>query len=201
MAVDRLADRHAPGQTPRARFNGITLEARIDTSEGSCGCLLIKPTTFMNLSGRSVAEAVRFYKADPVEDLLILVDDVALPAGKIRLRARGGAGGHNGLSDIERMLATDEYGRCRIGIDAPGRIPQKDYVLGRFTDEQEQAIKPAIERVCDAAECWATQGMTHAMNRFNPDPESKKSKGASTKGDASEPNVSNGAGSGTGAQH
>lgn len=176
MAVDRLADRHAPGQPPRSRFNGLTLEARIETKEGSCSCLLVKPTTFMNLSGRCVAEAARFYKVDPAEDVLILVDDVAIPVGRIRLRARGSAGGHNGLSSIEQLLGTDLYGRCRIGIDPPGRIPQKDYVLGRFTPEQDEALKPAIETACDAAATWAVSGMTHAMNRFNADPDRQKKK-------------------------
>ena len=203
MAVDRLADRHATGQTPRARFSGVTVEARIETGQGACPCLLVKPTTFMNLSGRCVAEALRFYKLDPVNDLLVLVDDVALPAGKIRLRARGSAGGHNGLADIERLLGTDEYGRCRIGFDPPGRIPQKDYVLGRFTEEQEAALQPALERACDAAETWAVQGITAAMNRFNAEPETgDKPRPDSSAADAasSSDHVSNGAGADSGAQ-
>ncbi|MCA9310487.1 MAG: peptidyl-tRNA hydrolase, partial [Phycisphaerales bacterium] len=145
------------------------------------------------------------YKLDPAEDLLVLVDDVALPTGRIRLRARGSAGGHNGLTDIERLLGTDNYGRCRIGIDAPGRIPQKDYVLGRFTEEQEAALGPALERACDAAACWAAGGMTQAMNLFNPDPEpppraSRKPAAADADAETPSDHVSNGAGADSGPQ-
>jgi len=166
MAVDRLARRHAPGAVARGRFNAATLEARISNEP----CLLIKPTTFMNRSGFSVAEAVRFYKLDPVADLLVMVDDVALPAGAIRVRASGGAGGHNGLADIERMVGGPSYARCRIGIDPPGRAPQRDYVLGRFSPEQWERMEPALEKAADAAEVWVAEGAISAMNRFNAPP-------------------------------
>jgi PTH1 family peptidyl-tRNA hydrolase len=123
--------------------------------------------TYMNLSGSSVAEAVRFYKLDATRDVLVLVDDIALPCGAIRLRMDGSAGGHNGLSDIEAKLGTQKYARCRIGIDAPGRIPQRDYVLGRFREDQQPLVDEAISAACDASECWISRGITEAMNRFN----------------------------------
>lgn len=165
LAVERLGRRHAPEAIPRQKFGALTLEAMVPA--GGARCMLMKPMTYMNRSGRSVGEAVRFYKLDPAEDLLVLVDDLALPAGAIRLRASGSAGGHNGLADIERVLGTSGYARCRIGIDGPGQMRQHDYVLGRFSPDQVDAVDGALDRACDAAEVWATDGITPAMNRFN----------------------------------
>jgi peptidyl-tRNA hydrolase, PTH1 family len=164
MVVDRLAQRHAPGAPARARFNAATVEARIDGEP----CLLFKPMTYMNRSGLPVAEAVRFYKLDPAADLLVLVDDVALPCGAIRLRASGGAGGHNGLTDLQRALGAEAYPRCRIGIDpSPPFMDQADYVLGRFTPEQWALVDPALNRAADAAEMFIARGIEAAMNTFN----------------------------------
>jgi len=167
MVLDRLAARHAPRAIARSRFQGLTIEAEITTQGRTERVLLLKPMTYMNLSGRSVAEAARFYKIDPTQDLLVVVDDVALPCGQIRIRSSGGAGGHNGLADIERSFASDAYARCRVGVDAPGQIPQADYVLGRFTDEQWPAVDRAMNNAADAAELWVFQGVDAAMNRFN----------------------------------
>src|SRR5205814_1931551 len=98
--------------------------------------LLLMPMTFMNNSGRSVQQAASFYQLPPSE-ILVVLDDVALPCGRLRLRSSGSSGGHNGLKDIERALGTEEYPRLRIGIDPPpARVPQRDYVLGKFTAEQ-----------------------------------------------------------------
>lgn len=163
IALDRLALRCAQGAAPRARFHGATLEGRI----GDEPCLLLKPLNYMNRSGLAVSDAVRFYKLDPAQHLLIIVDDVALPSGAIRLRPSGGAGGHNGLRDVERLLGTEEYARCRIGVDQPGIVPQVDYVTGRFTPEQWEKASQAIDRAVQAAEVWATEGINAAMNRFN----------------------------------
>lgn len=166
--VDRLARRHAGGAMSKARFDAVTVEATIRGER----CLLLKPTTFMNLSGRSVAAAVGFFKVDPTSDLLVIVDDVALPCGGIRLRGEGGAGGHNGLTDIERALGSPAYPRLRIGVDGcPPFMDQADYVLGRFTPEQESAVEPAIERAADAAECFVAEGLAAAMNKFNAKPQ------------------------------
>ena len=165
VALDRVARRFVDPASgaPRARFSGLLLEAELEGEK----LLLLKPTTFMNLSGTSVAEAVRFYKLSPGEDVLVVVDDIALPCGSIRLRGDGGDGGHNGLSDITRRLGTSRWARCRIGIDPRGRIPQKSYVLGRFTPEQEQALEPALEDAVAAIGHWATNGIDETMNRFN----------------------------------
>lgn len=174
MAVDALADRHSTGAAPKGRFHAATLDVNI----GDERCLLVKPTTYMNRSGQSVSEVVRFYKIEPAEDLLIIVDDVALPAGVIRLRGRGSAGGHNGLADIEQKLGDDQYSRCRIGIDSPGAVPQRDYVLQRIAPDQQPLIRSAIDRAADAAEIWATIGLDEAMNRFNVRASEEKSPGA-----------------------
>lgn len=165
LAVDALARRHvAPGTTPRSKFHAGLLDAAIAGEK----CFLMQPTTYMNRSGMAVAEAMRFYQLDPAEDLLVLVDDVALPCGHIRLRPQGSAGGHNGLADIEQKLGTDGYARCRLGIDQPPlRVAQHDYVLGRFSPEQKPLIEAAVDRACDAVECWVAHGITRAMNEFN----------------------------------
>lgn len=161
--LDRLARRYAPGEIARARFHGVLLEGRIDGER----VLMLKPTTYMNRSGQAAAEAVGFYKLDPAADLLVIVDDIALPCGMIRLRGDGGPGGHNGLEDVERRLGTSTYARLRVGIDAPGEIPQREYVLGRFRPDQLAAVEPALEDAADAAACWALRGLLEAMNRYN----------------------------------
>ena len=165
VTMDRLARRFADpaSSTPRAKFSGLLLEAEIAGER----VLLLKPTVFMNLSGTSVSEAIRFYKLDPQTDLLVLVDDIALPCGFIRLRSSGGDGGHNGLTDISRHLGKDQWSRCRIGIDPPGQIPQKSYVLGKFTPEQKESIEPGIEDAVAATACWVEHGIKETMNRFN----------------------------------
>lgn len=164
MAIDLLAARHAQGQTPRSKFNAMIIEAPI----GGHRCLLMKPVTYMNRSGQAVAEAARFYKIEPTTDVLVLVDDVALPCGTIRLKASGGAGGHNGLTDIARKLGSENYPRLRIGIDEkPPVMRLEDYVLGRFTEEQMDRLAPALTTAADAAETFAAEGIDAAMNKFN----------------------------------
>ncbi|HEB60859.1 MAG TPA: aminoacyl-tRNA hydrolase [Phycisphaeraceae bacterium] len=164
MAVDRLATRHVtPGSIPRSRFHSGLHEVLINNVK----CLLIQPTTYMNRSGMAVGEAVRFYRVDIARDLMIIVDDVALPCGSIRLRPGGSAGGHNGLADIERHLGTQSYPRCRIGIGSPQGQPQRDYVLTRFSPEQRVLVEQAVERACDAVECWVADGIDKAMNEYN----------------------------------
>ena len=161
--LDRLARRHAPGTVARSRFHGAVVEGDLDGEK----LLLLKPATFMNRSGQSVSEALRFYKLDASADLLVIVDDTALPCGVIRLRASGGAGGHNGLAHIEQLLGSTTFARLRIGIDPPGPIPQKENVLGRFRPDQLEFIEPGLEEAVAAAAVWAAHGIVDAMNRFN----------------------------------
>ncbi len=168
LVIDRLIQRHSAGAPVRAKFNAATVEAKLAGPAGPEPCLFLKPTTYMNNSGQSVAEAARFYKLDPALDIMVIVDDVAIPSGSIRIRPGGGAGGHNGLSDITRLLGTDAYPRCRIGIDAtPQYMDQADYVLGRFTDDQWALVGPSIDRAADAVETFVKSGLDAAMNKYN----------------------------------
>ena len=164
--IDRLSARFAPGAAPRSRFGGLATDAEV----GGEKCLLLKPMTFMNLSGRSVLEAVQFFKLEPSRDLLVIVDDLALPCGSIRLRPDGSSGGHNGLADIGLKLSSNYWARLRIGIDPPGRVPQADYVLGKFSPAQRPLAEASMDEAARAAECWAAKGLQEAMNRFNSKP-------------------------------
>ena len=176
--VDALKEACAPGEPWRGRFKALTCETRIGLPDASHRVgpavsgpaervLLMKPTTYMNLSGQSVGEAMRFYKLDPVEDVLVVVDDIALPCGSIRIRAKGGAGGHNGLTNIQQLLGTDAYARLRVGVDPPGAIPQVDYVLGKFSPEQRDRLEPALKLAPAACAFWAHEGSSSAMNTYN----------------------------------
>ncbi|MEZ6234644.1 MAG: aminoacyl-tRNA hydrolase [Phycisphaerales bacterium] len=186
MAIDRLVAKLAPGETPRGRFEAALVETRVSpTGGGGWGkpdpgaapsepirCALLKPTTFMNLSGRSVVQAIAFYKVDPASDLLVITDDVALPMGRIRIKPSGGAGGHNGLSDITRALGGDKYPRCRVGVGAtPDFMDQADWVLSKFTGEEMGAIDTTLGRVVEAVETFIRSGIDAAMNRANVDPD------------------------------
>ena len=149
----------------RSRFDGLAMEGPAGTQK----MMLLKPLTFMNLSGRAVQAARAFYQLDQAE-VLIVLDDLALPCGKLRLRPGGSSGGHNGLKDIERALGTERYPRLRLGIDPPTPpLTGKEYVLGRFTDAQRDALEPAIRRAAEAAQLWSELDIEAAMNRFNAD--------------------------------
>ena len=161
MVVERLAHRLGLSGA-KSKFHAGVLEGRMAGDK----VVLMQPVTYMNRSGLAVGEASQFYKLDPA-DVLVIVDDAALPCGRIRLRASGSPGGHNGLSDIARVLATNDYPRLRVGIDPPGRAPQKDYVLGKFSKEQADAIDPALDRACDAIACWIEEGIEKAMSLYN----------------------------------
>jgi PTH1 family peptidyl-tRNA hydrolase len=161
--IDRLARRFAPGAAPRSKFAGLAIDAEI----GEEKCMLLKPMTFMNLSGRSVLEAMQFFKLEASRDLLVIVDDLALPCGSIRLRPDGSSGGHNGLSDIGLKLGSNYWARLRIGIDPRGRVRQSDYVLGKFSPDQQPLADASMAEAALAAEAWATKGLQEAMNRFN----------------------------------
>jgi PTH1 family peptidyl-tRNA hydrolase len=129
--------------------------------------LLMKPETFMNLSGRAVREAVDFYKVE-LQDVLVVCDDINLPLGKLRFRARGTHGGHNGLRDIQAHLGTTEYARLRLGVDAPGEPGEAiDHVLGRFRPTEKPAIKEAVAIAVEGVVLWVHQGIEKCMNQYN----------------------------------
>jgi PTH1 family peptidyl-tRNA hydrolase len=168
--VDYLAA--APGASrPRARFEAEVVEL----AEGGASFLLVKPQTFMNLSGRSVRQVLDFYKV-PVEDLLVVCDDISLPLGKLRARARGSHGGHNGLRNIQDHLGTQDYARLRIGVDAPRHDDAVDHVLGRFRPGERPVIEEAVAAAARAVLLWARDGVAACMNRVNGPSESEKPK-------------------------
>lgn len=129
--------------------------------------ILAKPQTFMNLSGRSVGELVRFYKLDPRRNLLVICDDLDLPVGRVRLRPNGSSGGQNGLKNIIEILGTQDFARLRVGIGRPLRADARDHVLNDFSRDEVPVITEIYGRVADAVEIFLTQGLERAMNRFN----------------------------------
>ena len=145
----------------RGRFQAQVAELH----DGGETLLLVKPETFMNLSGRSVRQALDFHKVE-APDLLVVCDDFNLPLGKLRVRARGTHGGHNGLRDIQAHLGTTEYARLRVGVDAP-RDEAVDHVLGRFRPGERPVIEDALAKAAQAVLVWAHQGIDACMNRFN----------------------------------
>lgn len=157
-----------------AKMNNIdvkTMKFKADTGDGSIGgerCLLMKPTTFMNLSGEAISQAAAFYKIPP-ERIVIMYDDITLPPGKLRIRRKGSAGGHNGMKSIIALLGTDEFPRVRIGV---GAKPNPDYdladwVLSKFTDDDMKALTPALENAAKAAELIVQGKTDEAMNKFS----------------------------------
>jgi PTH1 family peptidyl-tRNA hydrolase len=149
--------------TPRARFQGEIVEANIAGQK----VLLLTPLTFMNASGASVLATRDFYKIE-LADMLVVCDDFNLPLAKLRLRAKGSAGGQKGLDDILRRLGTEEVPRLRIGIGAPQ--PGRDvagYVLSRFANDEQPVIAEALDRAAEAAAGWVGQGLEQTMNKHN----------------------------------
>ena len=161
LVLDELARRH--GGSWRSKFNGSLAEIRLDGAK----LALLKPETYMNESGRSVAAAVRFFKV-PSESLLIVHDDVDLEPGRLQARGGGGLAGHNGLRSLAQQLGTQDFLRLRIGIGRPGRgdrRPVKDWVLSPFApDEDAEAV---ISRAADAVETILREGLEPAQQRFN----------------------------------
>ena len=133
-----------------------------------CRCLVMKPQTYMNLSGESVGEAARFYKI-PADHVVVISDDISLPVGKLRIRTGGSAGGHNGLKNIIQHLGTDQFPRIKVGVGAPGQAGYDvvDWVIGRPLGEDQKVLMEALDRAGDAAEVLISQGPDRAMNRFN----------------------------------
>ena len=162
-ALDHVAEKWGVRVT-KAKFDALT---GTGTAAG-VKVLLMKPQTFMNLSGDAVRKAADFYKVPP-DHVLVVLDDTALAVGKLRVRRGGSAGGHNGLKNIIQHLGTDQFPRIRVGV---GQKPHPDYdladwVLGRFTGEDKKAIDAAVKRAADGVECILKDGLEQGMNRFN----------------------------------
>lgn len=163
LVADELGER---GNFPiqRLKFKALTNTAAI----GGQGVLVMKPTTYMNLSGEAVGEAARFYKLSPGH-VLVISDDVDLPLGKLRIRTGGSAGGHNGLKSVIQHLGSDQFPRLKVGV---GGKPHPDYdmadwVLGKLQGEDKKVMDEAVRRAADAVECFLREGPQKAMNRFN----------------------------------
>ena len=163
MAADAMA-KEKNVNINKARFKALTATCDI----GGESVLLMKPQTFMNLSGDAVSQAVKFYKIPP-EHVIVVSDEISLPIGKLRIRTKGSAGGHNGLKDIIAKLGTDGFPRIRIGVGAPPHpdYDMADWVLSSFKNQDAEDMLAAAARAAQAAQCYITQGADRAMNRFN----------------------------------
>ena len=148
----------------RLRFRALTAQLSVGTE----GVLLMKPQTYMNLSGDAVIEAARFYKV-PAERVIVVSDDVSLPEGRLRIRTKGSSGGHNGLKSIIARLGTDSFPRVKLGVGAPPHpdYDMADWVLGAFRGEERKIMEQAAEKAWQAVRCYITEGPDRAMNKFN----------------------------------
>ena len=163
LVIDQLADReNLPVQ--RLKHKALTNTALI----GGKPVLLMKPTTYMNLSGQAVQEAMRFYKLPP-ERLIVLSDDISLPVGKMRIRTKGSAGGHNGLKDIILKLSSDNFPRIKFGVGAKPNpeYDLADWVLGQFTEAEGKALYPLLQNTAEACTLIMQGKPEEAMSRFN----------------------------------
>lgn len=163
MAIETLAERH-DGDFKKMQFQADCGDVMI----GQTRCLLMKPATFMNRSGDAIGKAADFYKISAAH-VLVLYDDIALPPGKIRVRPKGSAGGHNGMKSIIAQLGTEEFPRVRIGIGAKPdpRYDLADWVLSKYTEEDLQTLRPALEHAAEAAEYIVQGDLNRAMNQYN----------------------------------
>ncbi len=159
--VDLLAGRLG-AEVNRKKFGGLFGECMA----GGRKVLLIKPQGYMNRSGQVVVTVVGFYKLS-LSDVMVVTDDMALEPGRIRIRAKGSAGGHNGLKDIIAKSGSEAFGRLRVGVGGPGGRDRADYVLSRPPVEERQAIEKAIALSVEALECWLEEGIAAAMNKYN----------------------------------
>ena len=163
MVADEIAERQKK-PIQKLKFKALT---NLFTISGE-KVLVMKPITYMNLSGEAVRQAADFYKISP-DHILVISDDTALAVGRLRIRKKGSAGGHNGLKNIIQHLGTDQFPRLRIGV---GEKPHPDYdladwVLGKFQGEDKKTIDAAVKRAADAVECILSEGLDRAMGTFN----------------------------------
>lgn len=153
------------------KINKLKYKALITTcTVGKASVLFMKPQTYMNLSGESIGEAARFYKIDPAH-IIVVLDEMHIPAGKLRIRTKGSAGGHNGLKSIISHLGTEEFPRIRIGVGEPAKVQDGDevidWVIGNVPPEDMKRIERAAEQAAKAVLCYLQEGADAAMNNFN----------------------------------
>ena len=163
LTVDLLAEKAG------VKLNKVKFKAAYNVLNfAGCKCLVMKPQTYMNLSGEAVREAAQFYKI-PADRVLVIYDDISLPVGKLRVRPSGSAGGHNGIKNIIAHLGTQEFPRVKIGVGAPagGGDEMVDFVLGAPSQAERKILAESFERAIGAAECIIQKGCQQAMNGFN----------------------------------
>ncbi len=160
LVVDWLADK-MDQTTTNKRFSSLVGEVSVEGEKW----LLVKPQTYMNRSGLTVVSFVNYYRIDYTQDLLVICDDLDLPFGRIRLRGKGSAGGHRGLESIINHIGSPDFPRLRIGIGAADNAV--DYVLGRFSQQEQQGLEEIIATSADAASAFFREGLAVAMNRYN----------------------------------
>ena len=163
LAVDMLAEKEK-FKLGKLRFKAWTATVEL----GGEKVLVMKPQTYMNLSGESVGEAARFYKVPP-EHVLVISDDISLSTGKLRIRPGGSAGGHNGLKSIIQHLGSDQFPRIKVGVGAPQHEDHNivDWVIGKPMGEDQKLLAQTLEKATDAVSAVISQGPQKAMNRFN----------------------------------
>ena len=163
MTADAL-EKKSGVKINKLRFRALTGEMEL----GGERVLVLKPQTYMNLSGEAVKLAGSFYKIPP-ERVLVISDDVSLPLGKLRIRGNGSAGGHNGLKNIIAHLGTDQFPRIKVGVGAPAHPEHEmvDWVIGNFTPAEKKVVEEAVAKVMDAAACLIEKGVNEAQNKFN----------------------------------
>lgn len=167
QCLELLARRHSVS-LDKMQHKALTGQGWVSRNGARVKVLLVKPLTYMNLSGDAVAPLARFYQVEPA-NLLVIHDDIDLDSGRLRLRANGGSGGQNGIKSIIEKLGTQEFARARVGVGRPpGRMDPAAYVLQEFTPAEEEIFGPLRETVCEAVEAWLVEGITAAMNRYNP---------------------------------
>lgn len=171
MTVDLLAERLGISIS-KLKFRALIGEGRI----GSEKVIIMKPQTYMNLSGESIREIMNFYKLDS-GDLTVIYDDIDIPVGTLRIRQKGSAGTHNGMRSVVSQLGSEDFPRIRVGIGSENRGDLVDYVISGFSSSDRDSVRGAIEKAADAAECIVTEGVSAAMNKFNTKkPKKKKQK-------------------------
>jgi len=161
MVLDRWSYSDNFSFKQESKLKAFISKAKVGTED----IIFIKPTTFMNLSGEAVRAVMDYYKIG-VEDIIIIYDDIALDAGKIRLRASGSDGGHNGIKSIIKHIGTDKFNRIKVGI-GPQIGPSEHYVLQNFSKEQMEILKEVLDKTIEATKCLINEGIDKAQNKFN----------------------------------
>ena len=163
LTVDLLAEKLG------VKLNKVKFKAAYNIVKfAGCKCLVMKPQTYMNLSGEAVREAAQFYKI-PADHVLVIYDDVSLPVGKLRVRPTGSAGGHNGIKNIIAHLGGDNFPRVKVGIGMPEHPDHEmiDWVIGSFSAAEKKVVDDALDRALKAAECIIEKSVGEAQNRYN----------------------------------